>query len=201
MKNYRNIAYGQEKEPLLERMLAVFRHSHTIRFLKKVVQGKTLVGLDVGCGHKGEFVAKINAAAPNLHFFGCDIKVAQGDNNLFVCNIDEIVNISIKPDVVVMHAVMEHLESPSKTLRDIHSLLPKGGYFIITVPSPQAKRIQEFLAFKLGILSKKEIKDHKHYWNKKSFKEMLDSANPGFRFIAHRYFQFGLNNWVVLQKT
>ena len=127
MKSIRDVAYGQEKEPLLESVLAVFRYSHTIRFLKEIARDRKLIGIDAGCGHNGEFVNKVNIAIPNIRFYGCDIKVTPADKSLFICNIDDISAVAIKPDIVVMHAVMEHLEDPVKTLQDVHSLLQREG--------------------------------------------------------------------------
>jgi 2-polyprenyl-3-methyl-5-hydroxy-6-metoxy-1,4-benzoquinol methylase len=200
-RNFRDTAHGQEKEPFLERFLSASRYAKTIRFLRKNCKDRQFVGLDAGCGYHGAFVAKVNAALPAIHFHGCDICVAPEQSDLFVCNIDDLATVTLKPDIVVMHAVLEHLDNPSNVLSAVHALLPMGGYLIVTVPSPRAKRILEILAFQLGIVSKKEIEDHKHYWNKKTFLAMLDRSNQGFSVAAHRYFQFRLNNWIVLQKT
>jgi SAM-dependent methyltransferase len=200
MKKQRSMSHGEGKEPFLEKFLATFRYSKTIRFLKRSLPQGMSVGLDAGCGYKGEFVRRVNAAIPHIHFYGCDISVLPGNADLFTCNLESINAITIKPDVVVMHAVLEHLDCPVQVLSNIHTLLPVGGYLIITIPSPRSKRVLEFLAYKLGVVSKTEIADHKHYWNKKTFLEMLGDLHGGLQLVQHRYFQFGMNNWIVVRK-
>ena len=66
-----------------------------------------------------------------------------------------------------MLAVLEHLSYPEDILKEIHRVLKKDGRLIITVPSKIAKPILEFLSYKMNVIDRLEIEDHKKYYNKK----------------------------------
>jgi len=63
-----------------------------------------------------------------------------------------------------------------------------------------AKPILEFLAFKLGVIDRDEIADHKQYFNVAELKELL--VKCGFRpeDISAHTFLFGLNNFILAKK-
>ena len=82
-----------------------------------------------------------------------------------------------------MLAVLEHLEHPTPILREIRRVLTPSGKLVLTVPSKAAKPILEFLAFRLGIISRAEIADHKTYYDRRSLTRLLDQT--GFAHI-HR---------------
>jgi hypothetical protein len=49
------------------------------------------------------------------------------------------------------------------------------------------------MAFKLGMISNQEIKDHKKYYNEKELKDLLVTSGFKSKKIEIRYFSFGLN--------
>ena len=69
---------------------------------------------------------------------------------------------------------------------------------MITVPSKISKPVSEFLAFKMHIINEIEIKDHKHYYNKKDLYDLFKHTN--LKIIKHHYYQLGLNNFCLLKK-
>ena len=98
-------------------------------------------------------------------------------------------------DVVTMLAVLEHLEQPTAILHEIRRVLTPCGKLVLTVPSKTAKPILEFLAFRIGIINRAEIADHKKYYDRRSLTRLLDET--GFAVCEHRYFQLGMNNFCV----
>lgn len=98
-------------------------------------------------------------------------------------------------DLVTMLAVLEHLEQPKAILREIYRILDTGGELVLTVPSKLAKPVLEFLAFRVGVVSRTEIADHKAYYNRSSLVHIL--ASTGFTVREHSYFQLGMNNFCV----
>jgi hypothetical protein len=73
--------------------------------------------------------------------------------------------------------------------------LKPGGQLVLTVPSFAAKPVLEFLAFRVGIVSEAEIRDHKRYYDRWSLQQLF--AGSGLVIDVHRYFQLGMNNFVV----
>ncbi len=101
---------------------------------------------------------------------------------------------------VFLLAVLEHIEDKDvqALFQEFHRILKKGGRVIITTPTPRAKAILEFLAFKLKVVTPEEVTDHKHYY---IAKEIYDLAGAnGLKIIKSKLFQFGLNSLYVLEK-
>jgi len=64
---------------------------------------------------------------------------------------------------------------------------------LITTPSPAAKKVLEFLAFKLGIVSSKGVREHKRYYDKKSLRELCIRAGFDDNKIVVEGFELGYN--------
>jgi len=156
--------------------------------------------LDIGCGWDAKFLRSVEAyvskgegidpRAPELRTQKLStrrITVTESlpyDNETF--------------DVVTMMAVLEHVSRPKAVIVEIFRILKPGGRLVLTVPSNAAKPVLEFLAFRLGIVSAAEIRDHKCYYNKELLRQLL--ADTGLVMEAHHYFQLGMNNFVVCGK-
>jgi ubiquinone/menaquinone biosynthesis C-methylase UbiE len=101
-------------------------------------------------------------------------------------------------DVVTMIAVLEHLEHPIEICQEIHRILKPNGSLVLTVPSVWSQPVLEFLSFKLGVVSRDEIADHKLYHNRLSL-EFLGKKS-GLKIKKHKYFQLWMNNFCILSK-
>lgn len=101
-------------------------------------------------------------------------------------------------DVVISLAVVEHLEKPEQMLAEAYRILKRGGKLILTTPTENAKPLLEFAAFRLGIINRKEILEHKKYWARDELIRMLQGV--GFCNIRHKYFQLGFNQMVIAEK-
>jgi ubiquinone/menaquinone biosynthesis C-methylase UbiE len=156
--------------------------------------------LDVGCGWEAKLLRSLEheigsgtgidrvapeIAIPKLKTFQVDLDRAfPFPDNTF--------------DVVTMLAVLEHLNQPIPTLREIRRVLKPAGELVITVPSHAAKPVLEFLAYRLKIVSAEQISDHKRYWNRADLDGAAKEAEMKMK--VHRYFQFGFNNFAVFAK-
>lgn len=115
-----------------------------------------------------------------------------------VVNYDHSVMESAHYDTIVCLAVIEHLEFEDvfKVFYKFKKILNKDGRIFLTTPTTMAKPVLECWAF-LGFLDKENIKEHKHYWNKKQIFELANKT--GFMINKYKKFQFGFNQLVVLE--
>lgn len=100
-----------------------------------------------------------------------------------------------------MFAVLEHVDDPASLLAVAYEKLKDHGSIIATTPTWLAKPILEFLSSVIGVISPREIQEHKQYFSKQSLEE-LARALPNQRNCtwSHRYFELGLNNVLVVNK-
>lgn len=179
----------------------ILRKLRVKKILKRIPSGG-VVG-DIGCGP--EPLLLLGLREHILEGWGVDKKTFNRDwgNNIKTIQQSLDTNHSLpfpenKFDCLVLLAVLEHLEFPQEILREAYRILKPKGIIIATTPTRMAKPILEFLAFKLNLLSKEEIKDHKRYFLKK---ELIDALrDSGFSEIQHHYFELGFNQEIIAQK-
>lgn len=184
-------------EPLLEPLLRGLRLRRVYPMIARYPECRLL---DVGCGWEARL---LRTMAPRIATgTGIDRKAPQLDDGkvrTLQCDLEAAFPFaSASFDVATMLAVLEHLDRPLEVLAEVLRVLRPGGALVLTVPSHAAKPVLEFLAFRLGIVSRAEIADHKRYWNRR---ELMEAASAcGFEPVLHRYFQLGFNNFCVLRK-
>jgi SAM-dependent methyltransferase len=184
----------QQEFNLLDRLIRYLRLREISPYLKK-----DDVVCDLGCGDgnilealspkikKGYGIDKesFDSERGNLRFIHGDItKTLPFGNERF--------------DVILSLAVLEHLESPDPIFSEARRTLKKRGLFILTTPAPLSKPLLEFSAFKLGIISSKEIKEHKHYYSEQELIGLFKKYN--FRTMKLKRFCLGFNTLAVAQK-
>jgi len=160
--------------------------------------------LDFGCGHQALF---LRAVQPHIRQgIGLDYDATPGRP---AANL-EIRNFHFKDrfdyadgtfDHVTILAVLEHipLDAVNVLFREFHRILKPGGSVLLTTPTPAAKPLLEFLAFRLKIISGPEIADHKHYWSRADIAAL--AAGNGYTCRNYSTFQFGLNSFAALNKS
>jgi len=118
--------------------LGALRLKYCLEALKGV-RGKIL---DVGCG-AGGFTKAIKRSRPDLEVWGVDISVnsvrrARKNPQRVNFSLGSAYKLPFKDnsfDAVVLFDVIEHLDKPDKSLREIYRTLKKGGLFHCFVPT------------------------------------------------------------------
>jgi SAM-dependent methyltransferase len=177
--------------------------------MKHLPQTKSLVVVDLGCGPKIRFyqyllkkkiqMKKYIAVDPLMRVQF--IKSLQQKNGPSIKRViaplkKKIPLLSKTADIVVAFAFIEHITYPKEIILDAIRVLRPGGSLILTSPTPRAKSLLEFLAFRLHLISTREIAEHKNYFDKKDFLDMIPK-NQNVQFF-HQYFEGKLNNLLVL---
>lgn len=180
---------------ILDKFIASLRYGKVKKFIPK-----NTILMDIGCGQEAQFLK--NMQNQQSLCIGIDKYIENyQESNLQLKNMDlskEEFPKEEKVDVVTMLAVIEHLEKPEELLLNINKVLNKDGLFILTTPAKIAEPILNFMAFKLKIINADEIREHKHYYNKKELDEIL--AKQGFALVKYSYFMFGVNQLCVAKK-
>lgn len=186
------------KEPFMEPILRRMRIGKVLNEIRQVPECTLL---DVGCGFNYKF---LSTAAPYIkHGTGIDFKVPEVTSDKIItvqARLDDTLPFENNSfDIVTMLAVLEHLDRPGEICAEIVRVLKDGGKLVLTVPGKRAKPVLEFLSYRLGIVNRAEIEDHKKYYDLMEL-ESLAAAFDNLEIVLHMYFQFGMNNFCVMQK-
>ena len=101
-------------------------------------------------------------------------------------------------DVVTLLAVLEHIpedDQPQVAVSCYRALKP-GGRVVLTVPSPRVDAIEHVL-LRLRLIDGMALEEH-YGFDVRKVRPCFEKA--GFRLLAHRRFQLGLNNLFVFEK-
>ncbi|KKR70875.1 MAG: Methyltransferase type 11 [Candidatus Woesebacteria bacterium GW2011_GWA2_40_7b] len=193
------------EEELLEPIIRPIRFA---KGLKNIGRKNPVILADLGCGPKIRFYNY--ATMHNIHFskyIGIDpllsdrmMKINRRKNILLIKdplkNRIPLKNNSV--DYITGFAFIEHVVNPVEILNDALRVLKPGGKAIFTTPTKKAKGVLEFLSFKLGIISKAGVREHKNYFEKKDLMSMVNAKAFSTRY---EYFEFGFNSLFVIEKT
>jgi SAM-dependent methyltransferase len=166
------------------------------------IQGPVAVIADLGCGHSAPLLRTLLHSGVMAHAIGVDLAPAENltDVRLELLRGDLNAPLPIRDasvDVALSLAVLEHLTEPALHLREIRRILKPDGRLLLTTPSPSGKYLLEFLAFRLGVIDRREIEDHKKYYDSAMICDELITAGFDRSRIDARTFQLGMNNFVV----
>lgn len=183
------------KEPILEPVLRRIRFQKVIGHIRH-----NSVVVDIGCGHTPHFLNRLERFIKKGT--GLDRSVVEGERgNIRLISTELNKQIPVRSnsaDHVTLIAVLEHLKNPRELLGEVLRLLRPGGILLLTTPTPLNKPLLEFLAFGLGVVSRREISEHRRYYWKSELVSVLKAA--GFTKIRHEYFELLLNNFVIAEK-
>lgn len=172
-------------------LLSPWLQSKRINIVLPFLEGKIL---DFGCGN--------GALANNIsreNYYGYDvdeasIKAAKEKNNEHFFSKDLPTQ---KFDRVVMLAVIEHVSEPKDLIRQLSTLLVKGGKIVMTTPHPHFDWIHEIGA-KVGLFSHDASEEHEKLLSKKDIIKIAEELN--LKFNSGKRFLFGANQVFVLEK-
>lgn len=188
-----------KNEPFLEPIFRKLRYSVARKDLVKYFDKNTIV-LDYGCGPEAKFYLYLKSEKiPFKKYVGFDplLKKDITKKDFLITNNLKKIR-SKKYDAVSMFAVMEHLPYPNFNYKKITNLLKKNGLLFITTPTILAKTILEFLAYRLKIVSSREIQEHTHYFNLKEIKNIF--INNKLTFLKGHTFEAFMNTYAVFKK-
>lgn len=182
------------KEPLLEPFLRWLR---VRRILPYVREKRDCILLDIGCGPRFAFLRAVSPFVKRA--IGIDAEAAEleyGNIRVLRFHLErELPFEDSSFDMVTMLAVLEHLDYPLEILKEVKRVMVPKAFLLITTPTPRAKPILEFLSYKLHMISEKEIRDHKRYYDRNTIKDLLETS--GLKVRKNIHFQMGFNNFVL----
>lgn len=174
--------------------------------LKKIanwVNGNTI--LDCGCG-RGEMLKYLSNISK---YTGIDVnktiienakmctKQLDIDTDFFVLQLGkDKLNLQNKYDIIIMSAILEHLDNPKDVLKELKHFLTMNGIIIITTPLPKSKQILN-VGSKLKIFSSEAFHEHKSYFSTESLICLVGKA--GLEIIHYEIFEFHFNQLIVVK--
>ncbi len=185
---------------LLDKFIAKMRYFQIDKYIKE--NGRIV---DIGCGQEGAFLLSHKDMIEKGYGLDYKIKSHEVGNITFINNYisKEIPIPKDSIDVAFLNAVLEHLQHPKDVLVEALGLLKKGGKIVMTTPTPLAKPILEFMAYKLHIINEAEIREHVHYYSRKDIEELVADLNKicPVKLYQYKTFEIGLNSLIVIEKV
>ncbi len=99
-------------------------------------------------------------------------------------------------DLVIMLAVLEHLEKPIKILSEVKDTLRDDGIIILSTPHPRGESILE-IGSKVKIFSQ-DKHQHQPLFDREKIQNIVEQAD--LKIVEFRSFLFGFNQKVILSK-
>ncbi|MBN1638768.1 MAG: class I SAM-dependent methyltransferase [Ignavibacteriales bacterium] len=188
------------QEELLEPLARYLRFREIIKYIDRK---KNLDIIDVGAGPNTPFESFLNRNGYKIKsYIAIDPLIKMNKKEIKYINHPVVKKLLVKSnskDYAIAAAFIEHINNPKEILHEMIRVIKPGGKVIITTPTPRAKNILEFLSHKLKLISRREIQEHKNYFNKKSLIKLLPE-NKAKQNTYHKYFELGLNNLLVIEK-
>ena len=181
----------------LDKIIASFRSKE----LKKNFSLAEKKILDFGCGSNFKQIKKVYEKCGEITLVDRLTKDFKDGKFIFI-NYENDVNIlknDIKEkyyDIIVLSAVIEHLDYPEDILNILKFKLNENGVFFLTAPGKKSKPILEFLAYKLGFINADLVREHKRYYDQKEYEILSEKTN--LKIKKFYFFQFGLNTVCIL---
>lgn len=158
--------------------------------------------LDIGCGSYPYFLHNTNfkekfGIDPSLKELSVEnIKLIKQD---VTKNKLPFKNQSV--NVVTMLAVFEHIDPQELNfvLSEIYRVLKRGGFLIVTTPSPWSDMLLHQMS-KLNLISSEEIHEHKSHYDRNTIVNIIKASGFPNEKVSNGYFEIGLNMWFKAEK-
>lgn len=181
----------------LDRLIRALR----LRRIRRYIPAGSMV-CDIGCGDGTVLMAlrKRGLIKQGTGLDPCASPGTKGDCEFIRTELLKAALPDRSYDVVLMLAVLEHFErgSVAAVMEEIRRILKPGGLLIMTTPTPLSRPVLEFLAFRLHLISEREIRGHRHYYGRDEMESLARQAK--FDIVRAAPFQGGLNSFYVLKK-
>ena len=197
----RKESFWKNKLSIIDKIIYYFRVKKIER--KYDFTNKSII--DFWCWYNAKFLSYINEKYTTKKLIAFDLLLNKKHlESIWVkCyewDLNNEFTIKEDIDITIGTAILEHLSNPICFLKSCYKILPEWWYLLLTVPSVRSKPILEFMAYKLKIIDKREIEDHKKYYKKESLVNELLQAWFKKENIKHSYFEFFMNNFVLVKK-
>lgn len=179
--------------PLLTEYLRRRRYAMVKPFLRGAV-------LDIGCGN----AARTLSLDSVRRYVGIDYhpvlvahqRVQFPQHKFYMCDVEhEPLPLGQTCfDIVLMVAVIEHLDNQGQVLDQVAGHLRPEGRLVLTTPTPWGERIHRVGA-RLGLFHPDAAEEHKRAYDRRRLKALL--AAHGFSVESYRPFELGGNQLVV----
>lgn len=183
---------------LIDKTVAALRLAKVIGYVDK-----NDVILDFGCGSQGYFLKLASKKIKKGVGMDYDVDTFKTGNLEFIAQkaTKKLPFLDKQFDKVFLLAVLEHIpvESAKELFLEFNRILKDKGTIVLTTPTPFGKRILEFLAYKLHIISEGEIRDHKKYYNKRELTKLAESST--LTLVSYKLFQFEINSCAIFKKS
>lgn len=182
----------------LDKLIAKLRQ----REMKKNISLKNKNILDFGCGSNFKKLISVYKDCQSITAIdrtGSDFKI----KDFYFYNYQDDLNILEKKimhqkfDVVILSAVIEHLDKPELVLNILKKRLSDDGIIFLTAPSWASKPILEFLGYKLNIINSDLVREHKRYYDLDEYKKLSKLIKMDIK--KFYFFQLGLNTVCILR--
>ena len=186
---------------MLDKLIWQMRASQIRKYLPRTVESIA----DFGCGRSAPLLHTLLVNGMVREATGIDLdpdfSTETNTLTLFKADLNKPLPLGDGSfDAALSLATLEHLDEPDLHLREIHRILRPNGILILTTPSPRGKPVLEFLAYRLKIIDRLEIEDHRQYFTSAMLESALERAGFIQSSINARTFQLGMNNIVVAFK-
>jgi 2-polyprenyl-3-methyl-5-hydroxy-6-metoxy-1,4-benzoquinol methylase len=197
-------SFGEGYQLSVVDRLGTWLSTRRVRSVLGNVDGVTVA--DVGCGYNARFgmslidqVAKLVAVDVSLSPIVCAHPRVSGVVGALPDVLSQVPSGSIRH--VVMNSVLEHLDEPIETLRELRRIAePARGVVFVNVPTWLGKRALEASAFRLGLSPAAEIDDHRRYYSKRELWSSLRAAGFLPSEITVHTHKVGLNAYGVCRQ-
>ncbi len=195
----RQYAFGVEKYSFLDNVIFSLRKRQVV---KRIPQREVAIA-DFGSGYDARLLVSLLQSGIAKQGIAVDTE--------FKSELSSVPNLSLaiadlngpiqlgdaSVDVALSLAVLEHLDKPEVFLRELYRIVRPGGVVLLTTPGPTSKPLLEFLAFRLGIIDRHEIADHKQYFSSEMLKDAFVKVGFAPSAVTPKRFLFGMNNIVM----
>lgn len=166
-----------------------------IRWLEQSVsenRSATRKVLDIGCG-EGTFLRA--ARARGWQTVGVEMSratISDADLEIYE-TIDDVEKKHGENSfsAITFWHVLEHLENPRQSLKEIYELLAPGGKLLLAVPDAQGFQAKVFGADWLHL----DVPRHLFHFNYKSLESLLRQTNFQIERARHQEFEYDLLGW------
>ena len=168
----------------LDSTINVERFKDLIVTVTELNSQRNLIFLDYGCGADAEVITRTNKLG--CKSYGVEVEKsareqAHLESGCEIFSPEEIISSGLQFDLIFLGDVLEHLNSPHETLRDIYQLMRPNGVLVVQGPLEGAPTISNFLLSIKSVILRNSPTDFPPYHvslaTRRSIVEVLKNAN------------------------